>query len=199
MKKRNVILLSILSLFLAFLIFISATAIDIWNYGKVDEKQSADAAIVLGAALDYNTVSPVYRERINHAINLYNDGYVKYVILTGGIGEGNIYSDAFIAMEYAVSKGLPKSAILLEEMSTITEENIVFSKDIMDNNHLKTAIIVSDPIHMKRAMSMAKDYGLTAYSSPTPTTMYKTAKTKFPFLMRELILYVGYGLTRIFK
>lgn len=198
-KRKLIILLSIIAIILAILIGIIATAVSIWNYGKKDEKQSADVAIVLGAALSYNTVSPVYRERINHAITLYNEGYVKYVILTGGTGEGNIYSDAFIAMEYARSKGLPEEAILLEEKSTVTEENIIYSKEIMEQNNLKTAIIVSDPLHMKRAMKMAKNNNLTAFSSPTPTTMYKTTKTQLPFLARELFLYVGYSIISIFK
>lgn len=198
MKKRKlIILLSCTTVVLAIFIGVVSTAVTIWNYGKADEKQQADVAIVLGAALSYNTVSPVYGERINHAITLYNEGYVDYVILTGGVGKGNKYSDAFIAMEYAVSKGLPKNAILLEEKSTITEENIIYSKEIMDKNNFETAIIVSDPLHMKRAMRMAKDYGVKAFSSPTPTTMYKTAKTKFPFLLRETFLYIGYGVARM--
>lgn len=196
-KRKRIIITSIIAIILSILLGIIVTAISIWNYGKVDEKKSVDVAIVLGAALDYNTVSPVYGERINHAITLYNEGYVDYVILTGGVGKGNKYSDAFIAMEYAVSKGLPKNAILLEEKSTVTEENIIYSKEIMDENNLKTAIIVSDPIHMKRAMRMAKDYGVKAFSSPTPTTMYKTAKTKFPFLLRETFLYIGYGIINV--
>ena len=65
-------------------------------------------------------------------------------------------------------------------------------------NDLETAIIVSDPLHMKRAMLMAKDYDIKAYSSPTSTTRYKSLKTKIPFLMREEFFYLGYCITRIF-
>ena len=198
-KTKSIISTTVIVIIFVILIGVFATSISIVNYGKKDEKQSADVAIVLGAALSYNTVSPVYRERINHAINLYNEGYVKRVILTGGMGEGNIYSDAFIAMEYACSKGLPKEAILLEEKSTVTEENIIYSKEIMDKNDFKTAIIVSDPLHMKRAMKMAENCNLTAFSSPTPTTMYKTNKTQIPFAAREVLLYVGYNIISIFR
>ena len=199
MNRRKIILISVIAVVLVFIIGVISVSVTIWNYGEKDEKQSADVAIVLGAALSYNTVSPVYRERINHAITLYNEGYVKYVILTGGTGEGNIYSDAFIAMEYARSKGLPEEAILLEEKSIVTEENIIYSKEIMEQNNFETAIIESDPIHMKRAMNMAENNNLFAFPSPTPTTMYKTTKTQFPFLMRELFLYVGYSIISIFR
>jgi len=62
---------------------------------------------------------------------------------------------------------------------------------------MDTAIIVSDPLHMKRAILMAKDYGIEACSSPTPTTMYKSAKTQIPFLAREVFFYIGYPIVRV--
>jgi uncharacterized SAM-binding protein YcdF (DUF218 family) len=165
----------------------------------VDEKAPADVAIVLGAAISDGEVSPVYRERINHAINLYEEGTVDYIILTGGFGDGSFKSDSQVAKEYALSQGIPEESILIEEKSNITEENLEFSKEIMDENNLKTAIIVSDPLHMKRSMLMAEDYNINALSSPTTTSMYKSLKTKIPFLLREEFFYIGYCVVRIFK
>ena len=52
----------------------------------------------------------------------------------------------------------------------------------MDEYGYETAIIVSDPLHMKRALLLAEDAGITAYSSPTPTTRYVSLRTKIPFL-----------------
>ena len=69
----------------------------------------------------------------------------------------------------------------------------------MDKYNFKDCIIVSDPLHMKRSVLMAKDYGMTAYSSPTPTTKYKSLKTKLPFLFREEFFYIGYKIYRIFN
>lgn len=68
----------------------------------------------------------------------------------------------------------------------------------MDSCSYSSAIIVSDPLHMKRAMLMAKDCGIEAYSSPTPTTRYRTLRSKLPFLAREEFFYIGYRLVRIF-
>ncbi len=195
-KKVICILTLVLSIILLYLIF---TAISIINYGKIDEKVTSDVAVVLGAGTQDGEVSPVYRERINHGIWLYENDYVDYLILTGGIGEGNTLSDAYIAKQYAVSKNLPEEAIFIEEKSTITEENLKYSKDIMDDNFFTTAIIVSDPLHMKRAMLMAEDYGIIAYSSPTPTTMYRSFSTKLSFLAREEFFYIGYSIVRIFR
>ena len=200
-KLRGKKLAILIPLLIVFLLILGAmiTAVSIAQYGKLDEKADCDAAIVLGAATSDGEVSPVYRERINHGIWLYENGYVDYLILTGGVGEENEKSDAYVAKQYAIEKGVPEQAILIEEQSTITEENLEYAKTIMDAHSMNTAIIVSDPLHMKRAMLMASDYGITAYSSPTPTTMYRSAKTQLPFLAREVFFYIGYSIVRVFR
>ncbi len=190
----------LLSLILCLLLlFITLIAVSIENYGKTDRKTPSDVAIILGAGTSGGEVSPVFRERINHGIWLYENGYADYLIFTGGIGEGNKKSDAMVAKEYALSKSVPEKDIFIEQKSTITEENLEYAKEIMDANSFETAVIVSDPLHMKRAMLMAGDYGIDACSSPTPTSMYKTLRTKIPFLLREEFFYIGYSLVRVFR
>jgi uncharacterized SAM-binding protein YcdF (DUF218 family) len=97
-----------------------------------------------------------------------------------------------------MDQGVPSTDILIEEQSTITEQNISYAVELMNERNLTTAIIVSDPLHMKRAMLIAKDHRLPAYSSPTPTTRYRTLKTQLPFLGRETLFYFGYLADRIF-
>lgn len=196
MKKK--IKWALLSIGIVLILYIISIAISIWNYGEKDEKQSADVAIVLGAATSNGEVTPVFQERINHGIWLYENGFVKTLIFTGGIGEGNEKSDAWVAKQYAIEQGIPESVILLEEQSTITQENIENAKKIMDDNCYDTAIIVSNPLHMKRAMLMVDDYGIKAYSSPTPTSRYISLKSKLSFLAREEFFYIGYKIYRIF-
>lgn len=181
----------------AVLIYLAVTTAGIVAFSGKDETRQADAAIVLGASVYDNSPSPVFCERINHAVDLYNDGRVGIIIMTGGVGEGNIRSEADIAREYAEQKGVPADAILTEESSRVTAENLANAKQIMDDHGLKTALIVSDPLHMKRAMLYAHDLGIRAYSSPTPTSLYRSWKTKLPFLMREELYYVGYRITRL--
>ena len=197
MKRKGLLIL--FSILLVFVILWTVLAVRIVRYGEKDETCICDVAIVLGAGTTQGEVSPVYRERINHGIWLYENGYVKYLIFTGGFGKNNTVSDAYAAKNYAISQGVPESAIFIEELSTITEENMAQSKIIMDRNGFTTALIVSDPLHMKRAMLMAGDYGITGYSSPTTTSMYRTAKTKIPFLVREEFMYIGYCFVRLFR
>lgn len=198
-KKSRRVIKAILMLLIVAVIYILIDAISIWNYAKVDEKQQADVAVILGAGSYNGEISPVFEERINHGIWLYENGYVDKLLMTGGYGAGSECSDAYAAKIYAESKGVPDDDILLEEKSTITQENIRYAKEIMDRENCQTAILVSDPLHMKRSMLMAEDYGMEAYSSPTPTTRYMSLKTKLPFLGRELFFYIGYKLYRYFR
>ncbi len=185
------------ALLAAALTYAAFQTVSIWRYGSVDEKRPADVAVVLGAGTYDGEVSPVYQERINHGIWLYENGYVEKLILTGGYGEVSSVSDAAAAGRYAVLAGVPETDILIEERSTITQENLLYAKELMDEAGYETALIVSDPLHMKRAMLLAKDTGLEAYSAPTPTSRYKSFRTKGKFLAREVFYYIGYQACRL--
>ena len=198
-SRKRMLCYGLLLVLLGGIVLWGAVALSIVNYGKIDEKAPSDVAIILGAGTWKGEVSPVYRERINHGIWLYQNGYADYLLLTGGVGDGNPVSDAAAAKAYALSQGVPETVILIEEKSTITEENLFYAKAVMDELSLKSAIIVSDPLHMKRAMLMASDYGIDALSSPTPTTMYRSLKTQIPFLAREEFFYLGYLIVRVFR
>lgn len=199
MGKKRIAVAVILGSLLAAMLYVAVTAAAIWNYGKMDDKRQADAAIVLGAAVDGEEVSPVFRERINHGIGLYQEGFVEYLIFTGGTGEGSTVSEAFAAKQYALEAGVPEEHILIEESSRITEENLANAGALMEEAGMDTAIIVSDPLHMMRAMEMAEDFGLEACASPTPTSMYRSLKTQLPFLAREVFYYTGYRLVNLFR
>ena len=196
MKKQ---ILKYTALTLAAIILYSLfCAASIVTYANRDDRAPADCIIVLGAGTDGKTPNPVFRERLNHAITLYREGYADTILLTGGYSPGNAQSDAAIAGLWLESQGIPAEAILLEERSTITQENLQYAKEIMEKEKLSTCILVSDPLHMKRSMMMAKDYEIEAVSSPTPTTRYQTWRSKLPFLARETFFYVGYQVYRIF-
>ncbi len=195
MKKR---ILKCTALFLtAVLLYSLCCAFSIVRYAKRDDRAPADCIIVLGAGTNGTTPNAVFRERLHHAVTLYEAGLSDTILLTGGYSPGNEHSDAYIAGAYLQSLGIPVEAILLEEQSTITQENLEFAKEIMKNEELSTCILVSDPLHMKRSMMMAKDYEMQAFSSPTPTTRYQTWRSKLPFLARETFFYVGYQVYKI--
>lgn len=184
-------------LFLLFC-FVS-TAVSIRNYSKNYFDKKSDVAIVLGAGTKNGELSRVYQERVLHAINLLKSKKVGKIIFTGGYGIGENISDAKVAMNYALKKGVDAKDIFIEEESTITFFNIKNAKDIMVKNKLSSSLLISDPYHMKRSMHMSRKFELNALPSPTPTTMYRSRKTKFDFLIKESLNYWGYILVGQFR
>lgn len=199
MRKRKVRWRKILAVItLAAIGYIAYTAIGIARYSNVDETCVAGAAIVLGAGVWDDKPSPVFEERIKHAIWLYENNYTDILIFTGGTGEGKQYSEASVAKRYAMQCGLPENKIFIEEQSVITQQNLEYAAAILQKQNISSALIVSDPLHMKRAMLLANDYlPAQAYSSPTGTSKYTSFGAKAEFLAREVFFYIGYQFYRI--
>ncbi len=184
MFRRLLRILLVVALVLA-IHSVGMTALRIRQYAHVDETQPADVAVVLGAAAWRNRPSPVFAERINHAIELYNNGLVRYIIFTGGYGRNPQVADSEIAREYAIQRGVPASAIYVETISTNTEENLAEAGKLMHALGFTSGLLVSDPLHMYRAQQLAHEHGLSLYSSPTPTSRYRSTVSRVVFTLRE--------------
>ncbi len=177
----------------AAIIWWLATAVSVYTYAQLDETVPADTAIVLGAAAYRDRPSPVFRERINHAIALYEAGTVDAIIFTGGVGWNDNLAESETARQYAIEAGVPEDDIYIETLSTDTYENLVQAQQIMVALGFDDALIVSDPLHMQRAMLIADDLGLDAYSSPTTTSRYESARAQLWFLFREVLFNMSYA------
>lgn len=164
-------------------------------FGGKDRSKPSDCAIVLGAAAYGNKPSPVFAERINHAVELHRSGTVKYLLFTGGRVTAADKSESAVARTYALAAGVPAGSILTEEYSRTTGQNLQEAKRVMGLHGLRTAVIVSDAPHLKRAASMAADIGIEAVTSPTPTSRYRSFGAKAGFLVREVFFLHGYWFT----
>jgi uncharacterized SAM-binding protein YcdF (DUF218 family) len=180
-------ILKVLSILL--LVFFTFNSIRIYNYSDEYSEEKSDVAIVLGAGTNDGKLSPIFRERVNHGIYLYHEKIVEKLILTGGTGEGQERSDSEIAKLYAIELGVLQDDILIETNSKYTFENLLESKKIMESNQFNSALIVSDPLHMKRSMELAESMGIACNPSPTQTSMYRSSFPKFKSLMYETFFY----------
>ncbi|EAQ0897839.1 YdcF family protein [Salmonella enterica] len=78
----------------------------------------------------------------------------------------------------------------------MTRENIRYAKQILRQQQWRTALLVSDPLHMLRLKTIAQDNGIDSRSSPTRSTRYKSWWAQTRFLLRETFYYSGYRLLR---
>ena len=182
----------------ALLLAAGLAAASVYSYAGASSDGPADAAVVLGAAVWGAEVSPVFRERINHGVDLYRKGRVRKLIFTGGRGNDGEPTESAAARRYAMRGGVPATDILIEEQSHNTYENLLNAKRLADARGLRTVLIVSDPLHMRRAVAMARDVGLEAEPSPTPSTRYRGLRSQAGQLAYETYFYVGYLLSRPF-
>jgi uncharacterized SAM-binding protein YcdF (DUF218 family) len=166
--------------------------IRIVNYGNTITSGKYDCAIVLGAEVSGTIPSPVFKARIDHAIALYQAGIVRHLIFTGGVGSQAQIAESEAARNLALASGIPARSISTESVSRTTSENLTESQQIMRDLRLRTAIIVSDPLHLRRSRDLAQDIGIIATPSATPTTRYVSLATKVPFLLREIYFTIHY-------
>lgn len=164
----------------------------ILNYPEGKLSDRAGAAIVLGAATYKTIPSPVFAERINHAVDLYHLGMVSKLIFTGGAREKHELAESIVAMNYALEKKVSSGDIFIETSSLTTHENLLNAKPILEREKIESVLVISDALHLKRAMLMAKKLNIQVIPSGTPTTLYKSLRTKLPFALRELYFYHHY-------
>lgn len=169
--------------------------VSVWRFAGYKAAAPADAALVLGAAVYDDVPSPVFQARIDHAIALYESQMVERIIFTGGRAPGDRLAESEAAREYAQGLGVPREDIYIETSSTTTWENLVEASAVIEAQGIGSIILVSDPMHMRRAVAMARDLGLEVSSSPTPTTRFVSLPDRLRFAGREA-LYLGAYLLR---
>jgi uncharacterized SAM-binding protein YcdF (DUF218 family) len=157
--------------------------------GDRDQAAPADAILVLGAAAYDARPSPVFQERIRHALDLYRRGYAGTLVFTGGYGYGARFSESQVARRYALREGVPAEAILIETLSRTTYENLREARALMLERGLHRVIVVSDPLHMARALRLARRLGIDAIGSSTPSTRFRSFRTRWQFLAREVYFF----------
>ncbi len=168
-------------------------AFQIVYFGESAKPQKADCIIILGCRVYGSTPSPFLVWRTEQGFKLFKEGYAKYIIVSGGKGTGEDISEAQAMKTYLVSKGMDPSKIIMEDKSGSTMANLINSKDIMENKKMKTAIIVSNKYHLKRASLMAKHQGIKATYSGVFVKPYKSHEItgyfrEIPALIKYYIL-----------
>jgi len=164
----------------------------IMQEGSVNEAQKADCILVLGAAEYSGKPSPVYRARLDHAYQLFQQGMAPFIITSGGAGKDPKYSEGQVGRDYLLEKGVPEADLIAETQADNTDESTQRVAVIMRRNDLESVLLVSDSYHMFRAKRMMQRQGFTVYISPRPESVPKTGWGRFAAASREAFSYVLY-------
>lgn len=164
-------------------------AADTAAYDALTDDPRAEAAIVLGAAVWGTEPSPVYAARLDHAARLVLEGRVGRVLLTGGTRDPDVEPESVVGRRYLVANGVPDSVIVGEASSRTTWQNLACIEPNVDG----PVVVVSDPLHLRRAVGMARELGMDAAPSATPTSRFSSWRSKAPFLARETYFRIVEG------
>ncbi|MFP5322276.1 MAG: YdcF family protein [Acidimicrobiia bacterium] len=148
------------------LVYVGITFVQVVEATTGDSHRPAEAIIVLGAAQYDGRPSPVLRGRLEHALELYEDGVAPIVVVTGGNQQGDRFTEAGTGYAYLRGRGVPEDAILREEQGANTWEQLAAATRLMRDRGMRSAVLVSDDYHAYRLGRIAHELGLDAQVSP---------------------------------
>lgn len=166
-KTLRITALSLIGIF-----FITQILIQIKIFSAIEtDNVKSDYILVLGGGINGTSPSLVLKSRLDVACDYLSDNPDCKAILCGGLGKGNIVTEAYVMKKYMLEKGISKERLIEEDNSKDTTQNILFAKSILGSelNNSSIGVVTSD-FHIYRATFIMKkaDYP-TYYRIPAKT------------------------------
>jgi len=168
-----------------FLIGIAVFAFSIFlTIGRHSVKNTTtfteDYALVLGCGIRGEEVLPTLKFRLDKCLDYLQHNPNAMVIVSGGLGRGQIITESEAMKRYLVSKGVEADRIIEENQSKNTRQNMQFSKAILDarfpsNDY--SVVCITSGYHAFRAGKLSKKAGLSVshYNARKPWYLYPVA------------------------
>lgn len=122
-----------------------------------------DAILLLGYGLDeQDQATQELCLRVTAAAKAYREGYSDVIIACGGTTEGHHISEAEVMHALLLEEGVPENAILLENKSQVTIENMRFAANLMGGAKGKRVLVVTSDYHVRRSVLTAMRAGFRA-------------------------------------
>ena len=183
-----------IAVFLSLVVaYFAISLFQVWSTGRSHHGGQVDAIVVMGAAQYDGRPSPQLQARLDHVIELWNEGVAPTIIVTGGNQPGDRFTEAESSTNYLVKNGVPESVIIGEDTGRSSWESLQLVADLARDRGIGTIVLVSDPYHSLRIRLMAEELGFRAYTSSTSTSPVRGWNN----FKRHLDEAAGVGLGRI--
>lgn len=178
-------------LLLAAVSVVLATAGRVWWVARQDEHPVSDAIVVLGASQFDGRPSAVFRARLDHAKELFDEGVAPRIVTLGGSAPGDRFTEAEAGATYLKEHGVP--AVVALGVGRDTLQSLRALQAEFASRRWRSAVLVTDPWHSLRARRMAQDLGLVAHTSPTRTGPANgSLSAEWRYVARETAAYIYY-------
>ncbi len=138
-----------------------------------DIRNERPAALVLGAAVySGNVPSPVFADRLDTAVELYQAGLVRKIIVSGDHGGPN-YDEVNTAKDYLIGKDIPANDIFLDHAGFNTYNSMYRARNVFKADSL---LIVTQDFHLARSLFIAKKLGVDAWGCRADRNFYMNIK-----------------------
>lgn len=147
-------------------------------YTEISEVPKALVALVPGASvLDDGTLSPIFRDRVDMAIALYETQKVQKILVSGDDGTVE-YNEVNPALEYLLSKNIPEADIYLDHAGFDTYSTMYRARDIFE---VPSVIVVTQEFHLARSVFLARSLGIGAFGlkADVGTILFKNRVREF--------------------
>ncbi|MDQ3385473.1 MAG: YdcF family protein [Actinomycetota bacterium] len=172
-------------------VYLAVTFVQVWRASTTDRAAVSDAIVVLGAAQYDGAPSPVLRSRLDHAIELREQGIADVIVVTGGNQPGDRTTEATASADYLMARGVPDGSIRREVSGTNSWQSLAAAARFLQDEDLLDVVLVSSPHHALRTEAIAEEVGLRGRASPAARSSEGLA-AQVTILGREAVA-VGVG------
>ena len=150
---------------------------------SVEDMPNERAAIVFGAGLWRDgSPTPVLRDRIQTASDLYIQGKVEKLLMSGDNSTTD-YDEPTAMKNYAIELGVPEEAIVLDYAGRRTYDTCYRAKEIF---RLDSAILVTQEFHLSRALYLCEKLGIQSTGVSADQRVY-LKRSRFFWNARETL------------
>ena len=178
----------------ALLLFLGVTGTRIVRAAGELPAHKADVIVIFGAAQYAGHPSPVYRARLDHGYELYEQGMAPVVITTGGAGQDPDFSEGGVGRDYLLHRGVPEQALIAETQGSDTAQSAARVANIMHVNGMHRCIAASDAYHVFRIRALLEREGVEVEVAPRPESRPHSLWERFWAVMREAMSYLVWKL-----
>ena len=166
--------------------YVGSTYRSVAKQAYTDETRPAAAIVVFGAAEYNGRPSPVFKARLDHALELYRKQIAPMVITTGASKDAK-FTEGAVGRDYLISAGVPETAVIAETQSTDTSDQAQRVASILKKNGSSDCVAVSDGYHMFRIKEMMAREGIIAYGAPRYPAKPLTGMQRAGYYLREVL------------
>ena len=129
----------------------------------------ADAIVVLGAGINWDgSPSAVLKDRLDTAIELYNEGVASKIIMSGDNSQSS-YNEVMAMALYAEDQGIPEDDVFCDHAGVSTYDSMYRLRYVF---MVDRCVIVTQEYHLYRALYDVRSFGIEAYGVPSDRATY---------------------------